>query len=224
MSPFFADMGPMLVETDIDDAAIVVLKRWMPQYLTQVESERDLPIRTLARPVAQSFANTIDEDEFLDHQLPAIIVTTGRTDGAPEILNDDMYAADWRCVVTSIVRGRNPKETRWLASLFGGTVRRIMVHNQELNGVANGVRWTGSEPAAIEDGRDEGRYLAGLINNFIVTTDSVVKADAGPVPHGPYPEPDPDDVDTPLEPLVEVAEVTTAVVGVPITETPGEDG
>jgi hypothetical protein len=220
------DFGPLVVETDVDTAVIKLLRKWLPTYLSILEDERELEAHTLARPKPESYTNTIDEDEFLDHRLPAVIVTTARTVGAPTRLGDGIYATTWAVTVSSVVRGRTPSETRWVASLFGGSVRRALTHNMDLetDGAVNGIRWLSSEPISLADDTGEGRFLAALVNTFTVSTDAALQDARGPVPSGPYDSPDPvNDPDIPYDPPLDVAEVNVAVEGVPITATPGDD-
>ena len=70
-----ANWGPLVVGTDIDDELLATCRTWMPTYLRQLAIERDLSFN-LAKP--RTYANTFEGQEFLDHQLPAIISTTAQ--------------------------------------------------------------------------------------------------------------------------------------------------
>lgn len=208
-----ADFGPLIVETDVDEAIIARLRLGLPTYLSALEEDRGLPNRTLARPAEQSYTNVITDAEFSDHTLPAVIVTAAQTLGNPERDGNGMYYAAWQVVISSIVRGRNPIETRQLAALFSGCVRRLMVHphGAPVFGDDKGaVRWVRSNLAPVRDNTGEGRWLAAGINTFTVFVDKVVQEGAGPMDLDPY-DPGPDDPDTPYEPLLTVESVTTEI-------------
>lgn len=220
-----ADFGPLIVETDVDGAVIGTLKLWLPTYLAQAERDRGLASRTLARPKPESYANTLEDDEFLDHRLPAILVTTASAPAFTRMAGG-VYEAIWTVAVSSVVRGDYPSITREIASVFNGCVRLCLTQQGHLDDFANGVRAVSSNLARVSDSTDQGRFLAVGVSAFQVRTENVMDDDLGPVvPGGPYDDPDPaEDPDTPYEPLVNVSSVTTTIEGVPIPETPGDDG
>lgn len=212
-----ADFGPLIVETDIDRAVIAQLRLWLPDYLSAVEDERGLSAETLARPRAESFESTLLDEEFADHALPAILVTTATTDDDPEKDGNGRYYAGWSVVVSSIVRGATPAEVRWVAALFGGSVRRLLTQQQALGGLASEVVWRRANVAPVDDRSGAGRYLAAGINVFTVYVDGVLDESAGPAqPSQPPYETDPGG--GPYEPLATVGEVTAQIDGMPVTE------
>lgn len=217
-----ADFGPMIVETDVDAAVIKQMSTWFPTYLAQAERERGLNNRALVRPRAESFANTLDEDEFLDRMLPAIIVTTAQTVGTPERDGNGMYYAIWDVVISAVVRGRTPPETRGYAALYGGIVRRIVASMPSLGGFASESTWVSGNVAPVSDSTRRGRYLAAAMNRFAVAVDNVLQEGAGPLlpdpPENPYDPPDPTDPDPPYDPLAEVRDVQVSVTAIPIEQ------
>lgn len=211
-----ADFGPLVVETDIDLAVIATLALWLPTYMAQVERERSLPNGFLMRPSKSSYRHTVsDDEEFLDGSLPAILVSTASTNGEPDMLGTGMVYADYRLTVSNVVRGRTPSETKIVAALFGGCVRRALLHHQSLDGFAADTRWIGSTPISVPDSTDEGRWLFAQRNDFVVSVDDVVQAGVGPnLPNDPYQDPDPDaDPDAPYDPIAQVVDVILTVTG-----------
>jgi hypothetical protein len=208
----FVDYGVLVVETDVDLAVIKILRKWLPTYLSAAETDRSLANGLLARPVDGSFANTIEDDEFVDHQLPAIIVTTAQTADAPVKAGNGSYAASWTVVVSSVVRGRTAPETRAVAALFSGCVRRALTQQESLEGFAGGVEWIGSSIAPVPDVTNAGRYLAAGVNTFVVHTDAVLDSYGGPQVPAPYgDDPDPTTPDEPYDPLASVGDVSISV-------------
>jgi hypothetical protein len=217
-----ADWGDLVIETDVDQAVIATLKKWLPQYLAQAERERGLDLRTLARPSHESYTATLDEDTFPDPRLPAIIVTTAQTEGI-ERYGGGQHTVAWRVLVSSIVRGKTPPESRFVASLFGGCVRRVLVHQESLGGFATSVRVVRHAVAPIADQTDAGRWLAAGINQFVVVVDDVLTGGVGPMEADPiYDDPDPaGHPDEPYDDLATVSRVVVSTTGVPITQEPG---
>lgn len=198
----YADFGPLVTSVDVDEQVLATLRMWLPTHLSQLERERGMTLRTLDRPKDVSYANALDEDEFPDHTLPAVITTTAQTEGQPEKDGDGNYYAAWNVVVSAIVKGRHPVETRRVAALFEGAVRRVLVqHGIELDGE---VAWRGSNVAAVADPTNAGRFLAAGMSHYVVFLDRVVQDGVGPL------EPDPDD---PYDPLVRVASVSVDIEG-----------
>lgn len=208
--------GPLLLNTDIDAAIIARLKQWFPTYLKHYEEERDLTVGKLQRPKDESFASTLEDDEFPDHILPAILVTSASTEGEPQKDADLNYYASWNVVVSCIVRGRTPIEAREIAAGFEGCARQILV--QQPLGLDGEIRWTGCNVARVRDQTPGGnRFLAAGISTFLVYADKVVQEGAGPfIPDpdapGPYTPPGPSEDDT-YESPVQVTRVPVEISG-----------
>lgn len=212
-----ATWGKLLIETDVDRLVMLRLREWLPTYLAQAERERVLPGRLLARPEAGSFQNVLEDDDFPDGKLPLVLVTTARTTEAPQKgrdeAGDDRWAAAWRVRVSVVVRGRTAPETREVAAVFGGCVRRVLLQQQiDLEGE---VWWLGGSVAPIADASDGGRWLAAGVNDFAVLADVVVSGSGPVLPsvHNPYPAPNTGAPDAPYDPLAPVRQggVTTTI-------------
>lgn len=212
----YAEYGPLVVETDVDDAVIAALRSRLPSHLSEIERHRNLTApegydHYLPRPHNENYANTLDDDEFMDHRLPAVIVTTARTTGEPQQDGEGIIYAAFSVVVSAVVRGRTPPETRKTAALYGGAVRRLLTQHQDLDGFSGDLRWIGGNVAPVQDTTGAGRYLAASINEFTVYVDQVMQAGVGPFIEGPYEPADPDDPDVVPEPLVEVSSIDVEI-------------
>lgn len=219
-TPKAADFGPLVINTDVDEAVIGMLSLWMPTYMSQVERERGMTVGYLDRPHEESYANVLDDDEFPDYRLPAVLVTTANTQDTDKD-GDGFYYAAFNVVVSAVVRGRTPAETRQRAALFEGCVRRVMV---QADPTWDGeVRFMGANVAAVADPTGAGRYLAAGIGTYLVYVDKVVQAAVGPAGE-PYAQPeDPDyDPDAPYEELIKVGSVSIDVDGKSPTDDLGE--
>lgn len=196
-----AAWGPLVIGTDIDDAVIGALKQWMPTYLKQSRAERDL---TFSLALPRSYSNTFAEQEFLDHQLPAVVVSTARTQAITGGSNKT-YGGEWICEVSTVVRGKRPPATRFLAALYEGTVRRLVLQ-QARGGPLNEVRPVGVRYEQVFGDVSRGRYVLAAVTSFQVFTDQIVT---------PYGGPDVPDADVYVDEAT-VVEVDIDVMGSPI--------
>lgn len=172
-----ADWGPLVIATDVDEAILAVFQEWMPTYLKQVASERALGYELAT---VNTYANTLDSDEFMDHQLPAIIVTTADTAKTLGGANFT-YQATWNVVVSVIVRGRRPPESRKTAALYEGAIRRCFLNKCRQNsGPLSDPDWKGTRVAPVKDTTGAGRYLAAGIGTYNVSTDAAAQGFGGP--------------------------------------------
>jgi hypothetical protein len=177
MTVGIADWGPLVISTDVDAAILSQLQLWLPTYLKELGTERNLGY---VLPTPQSYANSIDVDEILDHQIPAVIVTTARTASVKGGSNFT-YEAVWNTTVSVIVRGRRPPESKATAALMEGAVRRAFLQKCRKNGTAlNDPHWLGTQVAPVADSTGKGRYLAAGIGTYNVSTDAAAQSFGGP--------------------------------------------
>jgi hypothetical protein len=206
------DFGRLVTEVDIDTVLARKLNRWMPVYLKQIEDERGLGRGLLTRPGPAQ--NALSDLDFPDAALPALVVRTASAQHADRNGDGD-YWAEWQTRVSAIVRGRTAPETRAIASLFNGTVRRILTQQgHDSEHMVSEVRWTGS---AIDEFTESGngRWLAAGVNDFLVYSDDVLGSNDGPIDVDVppvYPPVDPEDPpDPPYDPVAAVAAVTIVI-------------
>jgi hypothetical protein len=215
----YADYGTLLLTTDVDKAVTEMVKLWLPTYLTNFEQERGLRNRTIKRPEVSSYSSTLEDVEFPDRILPAIMVTSSATDAVPQLDGDGNYYASWLVVISAVTRGQNGQNTRDLASYYEGCIRQIMV--QQPLPMDGEIRWAGTPTIArVTDRSGQGRYLAAGIGRYVAYIDKAVHAGVGPtIPNSPYPDPDPvGHPDDPTVPLVPVTSVSVDLQAVPLDE------
>jgi hypothetical protein len=193
-----ATFGPCFIETDLDDAIITLLGRWLSTYMKQFADERSVPMLEVPKPV--SIRNAIDDDEFPDSGFPAVIVTTARTVGVPDRYADGSYSSDWTVVITSIVRGSVASDTKRKAATMNGTIRRLLSQQVDGQGPVRTSEWTGSSIQPVTDRIAKGRYLAAGISTFKVRVDELFNDELGPT-----------DPNLTYDPLALVTSVTTEI-------------
>jgi hypothetical protein len=184
-----AEFGPLVIPTDVDEAVIELVATWLNTYLSQAELERGLPNGHLARPRRSNITNVLTTAEWMDNALPAVVVTTANTTATPIVTARRDCFAFWRVTVQCVVRGKTMPLTKQIASLYEGSVRRLMLQQAVRSDLIDDCRWVATNPVApVPDTSGAGRWLASGINAFDVGTDAAVNGDFGPtVPDvGPY--------------------------------------
>lgn len=172
-----ANWGPLVIGTDVDDQLLDTLKTWMPTYLRRFHDERDLAFNP-AKP--RTYANTFEEHEFLDHQLPAIVSMTAALRATVGGMNVP-YQGVWQSDVAIIVRGKRPAATRYLAAMYGGVVQRCLLQQAKgAGGVLNEVRLTSARYEQVADVTGESRWLLAAVSQFAISSDEIVQPWAGP--------------------------------------------
>jgi hypothetical protein len=170
-------LGPVVLSDDVDMAVLAALREWMPTYLNPM-SEKVPTNKLLPRP--RTYTNTVENTEWLDHQLPAVVVETSQaiaTVGG----SDSHYSVDWRTAVSVIVRGRNPSGTRRLASIFIGATTLCVIQKARVADVIDHVRYLTMTLGPVPDATEaRSRYLAGATAIFTTTTNYAVRGRGGP--------------------------------------------
>jgi hypothetical protein len=174
-----ANWGPLVIGTDVDDAVISTMQKWAPTYLKQAKLARNL---SYTPAMYRTYANTFAGQEFLDHQLPALVAVTAQATATRGGRNMP-YEATWTTRVATVVRGKRPAATRFLASLYEGVQRQVILQKVCANpadGPANSVHWQGTAYELVPDGTGQGRYLLAATSVLQVFTDMAVQPYAGP--------------------------------------------
>jgi hypothetical protein len=179
LPPRFADFGESIASVDIDEWVLATLELWMPTYLAWIKQDKGLPY-DIALP--KRYANVIEDLEWPDYALPAILVATAKTDGTPDVLGDGSYSVNWLVAVSAIIRGQNPAMSRSLASYTELAVRMVLLQHGTLGGYARSTRWTGlAQTRPVSDPTGNGRFLGEGTSTFIVSTDEAVYWNRGPL-------------------------------------------
>jgi hypothetical protein len=210
-----AEFGPLVLNTDIDDEVVSMLRTWLPLHLFALVVERSLAAGFLERPKPNSYVAHLDDSEFPDERLPVISVASANTVGTPEKDGAGLYYADWQVDVRIITRAHDAANLRRRLGLYEGAIRRILTQ-QPLNGeiVVGSTRFQGMEATQVAR-RSATDWLGALVSHYICSVDAVVHGGVGPhVPNTPYPDPDPvGDPNEPYEGYVQVQDVVVDVSG-----------
>lgn len=183
--------GPLIIATQVEDAAQVTLETWMPAYLRWVERLLGKPTDWLQSP--QSYVATSDWDHFPEEALPAVLIMAPGTIGAPAQDGRRIYRAIFDLRVGVLVSAGTRSDTERLAKFYGAALRALILGKGSLGNFATGTKWLG-ESANIKVADDKQRTMATAENRFAVEVREVVKALTGPTnPPAKPAEPPPDE-------------------------------
>jgi hypothetical protein len=220
MSVAALDLGPCVLETDVDDAAVAMLRTWLPIYMSKLELQRGMGEFTMPRPAEASITTMLDESEVGDNQLPAVLIVTGTVENLTR-MGGGYYSGDFTTIARCISRGTTPQGTRRNVAFMGAAVKLAMTQHPDLGGLATQLVWTGGRTRPPAGDSRQGRYRTISDQSFTVSVDRILNDQSGPA--GPPYDPVDPGGDPPGE-TVAVADVSVDVTGVPVTSTPGEDG
>jgi hypothetical protein len=204
--------GPLVTADDVEQAAILTLRKWLPTHLNAAGVRKGLPAGALPYPRDDSYRVTPTlEDEIDILSLPRIIVVSPGTVDDPELSHAGGYSVWWDLRLAAVVHGKDRAQTNFLAKLYAAAMRETLLQHQSLGGAAQAVTWT-AEGYDDADGEEQRSRAIGLAS-FAVLTDSAVDPMAGPTTPDPKPSPE-----TPYPDLPEVRED-----GAIVTTTPREE-
>lgn len=170
-----AEWGPLVIATDLDDRALDLCRTWMPTYLRHFHDERSLSFN-LALP--RSYGDTFAGQEFLDHQLPAVVAVAAR---GTSMRGGQAHAYEgvWSLEVATVVRGKRPAATRYLAAVYEGITRQLIVQQAGISPLDH-VSPVGMRFEQVPDGTKDARWLLAGVSVFEVRTDKIVAPTSGP--------------------------------------------
>lgn len=154
----------------------VVLQRWLPTYLAEVERQHDLDAGTLPRP--RSWKRTNEFNKWPEDQIPAIIIISPGLVGKP-IRHGKQYHGKFALAVAALVSGREPGVARDVAGLYTAAIRACLLQRRSLEGFARGTDWVQERYDDIRS--TESRNLASGQCVFEVELENVVSWGVGPI-------------------------------------------
>lgn len=112
---------------EVEQALAAAVRRWMPDYLLELERRRGLDPGVL--PVFKTQVPTsFEADRLREDQLPALAMVSTGTLGVPEVHDSDgSYTARWRVDCYSVCTGRGNRQARRLAQWYAACVRALLL-------------------------------------------------------------------------------------------------
>ena len=188
----------ILSASDVEHFATDLLQKWSSTYIAEVERQHGMDGTELPRIRSWSTVNTFEN--WPADQLPASLLISTGTVGAPSRSGDGEYTASFALGVAVICASNNASRSNELAKLYIAAHRAILVQRPSLERGAFGVDWLGDDFTDLA--AEDGRFLSAGMAEFVVEMRDVVHAKAGPT----TPD-DPSDDPWPNWPLTETVDI-----------------
>lgn len=201
--------GQVLTRSNLEDAVVALLRKWMDTYLAEVERQNGIPVRTLPRPRSIERRNAFEH--WVEEQLPSLVVVSPGTVGPPRKRGGGSYVAEWAVGIAAIAGGKDANSTRDLVDLYTAAVRMLILQRPSLEGFAIGATWEDEHYDDIADS-DVGRTMASGQVVFQITVEDLVFANAGPITPDDPPTTPPDT--SPTWPIVDTVHLDVELEGV----------
>lgn len=129
----------ILVASQLEEAVINTLVKWLPTYLREVERQLDVPIQSTPEP--EHFTNRNSFDFLPGEKFPKVVAISPGLSGSPTANGTGQYRATWRMGVgAAIAANSEPLANQWV-KIYGAAIRSIMLNYPSLDGLAEAVRW-----------------------------------------------------------------------------------
>ena len=167
----------ILVGSQIEEATINQLKKWLPTYLREIERQLGLPVGDIPPP--HHYGNRNSFDAIAGEDFPKVIVISPGLAGPPIAKGDGQYRAVWRLGVGVGVAAKTEEAGNEMVKIYGAAVRAIMLHKQSLGGLAQAINW---EDESYDDLpiASQNQLYKGAALYFAIDCEDVVTKWAGP--------------------------------------------
>lgn len=209
------EFGRIVTDDMVEDAVMVVLKRWCSTYLAEVEENAGVDRMFYKRPASWMVRN--DMDKWPEELLPAIIVVSTGLADAPVKEGRGAFRAKWLIGVAAVVSSTEQDLSRRFAYRLGAALRMVMIQKQSLDGALDGtvrgITWLDGRNNELPQPEPGQRTIWATRQMFSVEVGDVGFQNAGPT--SPVPEPDPS-APYPDAPTVGADKATVSITKEPI--------
>jgi hypothetical protein len=111
-------LGELHSTQQLEDAALSVLREWLPLFLAEVERQHSLTVGTIPRPPGDDFYFGGNDFNTSLGNLPSVIVVVKPAETEPEV-SSRFYTQEYDLQVACTIEGEDETEARRNASLYG---------------------------------------------------------------------------------------------------------
>lgn len=122
--------GPIVDGELIETKMIAHLKLWIPDYLAEVERQREVPPESLPGP--KSYSQVNEWRKSPEDRLPAVLVLCPGLARPPRREGDGRYTATWAVGVGVVSAGRNVQEVKRNSKLYTAAIRALVLQHPGL--------------------------------------------------------------------------------------------
>jgi hypothetical protein len=205
---------PIVSASDLESGLLEQLRKWMRDYLAEVERQHGMTVGTLPQP--RSYVVSSELEKMPEDQTPAVIVRSPGTLEPPHADGGGSYFARFTIDAGVHLSARGNTHALRVARLYTSAIRAVLVQQQLLDELdarllVRRVDWLGERYGEL-DSIDDRTVCTGVVV-LAYTLDDVVTRGAGPLAPTQPPTP-PDQEPPPVSP----AWPTAATVDVDITK------
>jgi hypothetical protein len=175
--------GRLIGAHHVEDAAVALLRYWLPTYLHEVERQSGQIPGTLGHPC--SYRVSGDTDKMPEDQTPAIVLKSPGIADEPSMGGSGVYQAQFRLEASAVVSARGgmeesgePRALR-LARMYALALRACLVQQADPDGYLFRRDWTGEEYDVLSSIDD--RTVCVATTTFRIEVPDVSDANSGPV-------------------------------------------
>jgi hypothetical protein len=132
--------GKIVVASELERSIIVLLKKWFPTYLREIE--RNVGWRGEELPTPRNYGNRNSFDLQAGEEIPKVVVISPGLFEVPEHPEGDgYYSATWQVGVGIATAARTEEEADRKAKMYAAAMRGILIQHQDLEDPELGVSY-----------------------------------------------------------------------------------
>jgi hypothetical protein len=120
--------GALVSASDVELAFVALGRKWIADYLAEVERQHGMPVGTLPQP--RAWIISADVEKMPEDQTPAVIVGSPGLTEAPQADGQGVYSASWRVLLGVHLSARGNDNALRLVRLYTLALRALAVQQQ----------------------------------------------------------------------------------------------
>ena len=202
--------GPLFPTHELEKAIEKVYSLWCNEYLAELERQQSIhPKKSIPRPpTPESIHGGIDFENWIEEELPVMIIKVTDPVGEVEYHASEGYTACYEVQVGCIVKAEEEDVARKWASYYGAVSMLLVQQGGNIGSFVERTRLVTAPKIEFVD--PEERRLARAVTTFHIWISELIVEDAGPVQPEPKESPEYKGKEEPYgeEPIAETVETT----------------
>ena len=176
--PATADFGTIITASEVEEAIILLLKRWFPTYLREVERQTHSPVGVLVPP--RVYTNRNDFETIEGENMPLCVVVSPGLVDEPFSREAGIYIARWSIGVGIAIAAETEAKANRMVKIYAATARAIVLQNQDIGGLAIRVDWLNENYDDLPDLDNQLQQYRSAGVYFAVEVDNAINKYLGP--------------------------------------------
>lgn len=207
-------LEPLISTWPVEQAALAVLREWLPTYMAETEAQEGMALRSVPRPPGNEFYyGGLDFESEIPGELPVVIVVV-KPDRTAE-KSARAYVQAYELKVGAIVIGDSEEEARMRAGVYGSALL-LLGHIGSLGGLATETTLIqAAKPEWVSAEQSARRMIRSVLTYQTLVT--VLDRDAAPAAETLADAPEVGGSESPL-----AEKPTVETVGITVTPSQGD--